>query len=103
MSSSSAHPTVAHQPAAPPAPAASVRRYSALGLACAAVFGGVIAAIQFDTLRRPELTSHVFAPDVRSVIGVHYANGWALLWFAFIFLDAVVYPRSARWTLGYGT
>ncbi len=83
--------------------AASVRRYSALGLACAVVFAAVIAAIQFDTLRRPELTAHVFAPDVRSVLGVHYANGWALIWFAIIFVDAAVYPRTARWTLGYGT
>ncbi len=82
--------------------AATVRRYSALGLACAAVFAAVIAAIQFDTLRRPELTARVFADDVRSVLGVHYANGWALIWFAIIFLDAAVYPRTVRWTLGYG-
>lgn len=79
------------------------RRYSVLGLTCAAIFAAVIAAIQFDTLRRPELTAHVFAPEVRSVLGVHYANGWALIWFAIIFVDSAVYPRTARWTLGYGT
>jgi serine/threonine-protein kinase len=84
------------------ASATTVRRSSALGLACAAVLAAVIAAIQFDTLRRPELTAHVFAPDVRSVLGVHYANGWALIWFAVIFLDAAVYPRTVRWTLCYG-
>jgi tRNA A-37 threonylcarbamoyl transferase component Bud32 len=82
--------------------AATARRYWALGLACAAVIAGVIATIQFETLRRPELTAHMFAPDVRSVLGVHYANGWALIWFALIFLDAAIYPRTVRWTLGYG-
>ena len=80
----------------------TVARYSALSRLCAVVFAAVIAAIEFDTLRRPALTGHVFAADVRSVLGVHYANGWALLWFATIFLDAAVYPRTVRWTLGYG-
>src|SRR5688572_17463365 len=53
----------------------TARRYTLLGCLCSAVFAAVIAAIQFDTLRRPELAAHVFAPDVRSVLGVHYANG----------------------------
>jgi serine/threonine protein kinase len=66
------------------------------------VFAAVVAAVQFDALRRPDLTGHVFAADVRSVLGVHYANGWALIWFAIIFIDAAVYPRTVRWTLGVG-
>jgi serine/threonine-protein kinase len=78
------------------------RYYSALGLSCAGVFAAVVAVLEYDTLRRPELTAHVFADDVRSILGVHYANGWALLWFAVIFIDAAVYPRTVRWTLGYG-
>ncbi len=77
----------------------SVAEYSGLGLCCAMLFAAVIASIQFATLRRPELTSHVFAPEVRTVIGVHYANGWALMWFVIIFLDSMVYPRTVRRTL----
>jgi tRNA A-37 threonylcarbamoyl transferase component Bud32 len=80
----------------------TARRYSALGMACNGVFAGVIAGIQFVTLRQPELTKLIFADDVRSVLGTHYANGWALLWFAVIFMDAAVYPRTVRWTLRYG-
>jgi tRNA A-37 threonylcarbamoyl transferase component Bud32 len=80
----------------------SARRCSALGLVCASLLIIVIASVEFETLRRSELTSHVFAADVRSVIGVHYANSWALLWFAVIFIDAALYPRTVRWTLGVG-
>jgi tRNA A-37 threonylcarbamoyl transferase component Bud32 len=80
----------------------TVSEYSGLGLCCAMLFAAVIASIQFATLRRPELTSHIFAPDVRTVLGVHYANGWALMWFVIIFLDSMVYPRTVRRTLAAG-
>jgi tRNA A-37 threonylcarbamoyl transferase component Bud32 len=83
--------------------AGTVRRCTLMGLLCWTVFAAVVAAIQFDTLSRPELTGHIFSPEVRTVLGVHYANAWALMWFAIIFMDAAIYPRSARWTLGFGT
>lgn len=82
--------------------AGTVRRYSALGLVCLGTVAAVIAAVQFLTLRQPQLTGHVFAPGVPTVIGVHYANGWALMWFAVIFLDSAVYPRPVRRTLAHG-
>jgi tRNA A-37 threonylcarbamoyl transferase component Bud32 len=82
--------------------ASTARRASAVVVACTVVFAAVVASLQFITLRRPELTAHVFAPEVRSVLGVHYANGWALLWFAVIFIDAAAYPRTSRWMLGLG-
>ncbi len=78
------------------------RQYAIVGWASISLVYLLVGCLQFDALRRPELTTPIFTEEYRTVLGVYYTNSWALIWSFLILADAALFPRTASWSLKFG-